>query len=332
MSAAAVLLAVLVASGAIARAGGGEKEGRCFAAVFLVRGSVAGHNAGSYGVYTRAQGDSVWQKITRSNLITFGLGFAEQHGQRSYFVAAGNGLHRSTDGGKTWRILTGWTTEEILAVLPDSRQSALLYVATPFGVFRSADGGGRWERKMRGMDAWFVQRLAADLRDPSRIYAAGEGGVFMSRDGAESWEPLTRNLRQATSFLQCPDAPSVLLAGTEDDGLFRSTDGGASWSTSGPFAGQAIYALRASTGGPDVYAGGYRNGVWRSGDHGATWERLPFPPEPEAVFSLWVDPAKPDHVIAGTNGLGVYESSDRGVTWRHAGLPGAQVRQIEFYP
>ncbi|MEO8167523.1 MAG: hypothetical protein ABI623_04690, partial [bacterium] len=108
-----------------------QHSGRIFAAVLLVRGSVSGGNIGSYGVYVRNEGDTTWKKVTRSNLISFGLGYSEHGASRRYYVAGGNGVHRSTDGGNTWRVLTTWTTEEILGVVPDPVDSAVMYAGTP---------------------------------------------------------------------------------------------------------------------------------------------------------------------------------------------------------
>jgi hypothetical protein len=74
-----------------AHAGGliGSPTSRLYAAVYLVRGSVAGHSIGSYGPHVR-ESDSTWRRISRSNVITYGFGAFAQKGSRRLYVACGN--------------------------------------------------------------------------------------------------------------------------------------------------------------------------------------------------------------------------------------------------
>lgn len=304
---------------------------RIFAAVLLHRGTAVGKNAGTFGLFVRS-GDTTWTKVTLSNIISFGLGYYSHGPTRRYYLAAGNGVHRSTDGGNSWRTLTGWRTEEILCVVPDPVDSSVIYAATPFGLFKTTDDGATWLKKANGFKKWFIQRIIMDRDDRRVLYAASEDDMYRSTDAGERWTPLHVGGPEILALIQHPGKPEIILAGQEDDGIKYSTDRGARWTAARmPFA-TSIYTFAASADGRDMYAAGWKSGLWRSEDAGASWSQV-WPAEGiEAFYSVFVDPEDPAHLLAGTVGSGIFESHDRGRSWRGVGLAGAQVKQIELYP
>lgn len=338
---AAVMCCGIVFLDALAGEGVSPAPKRTFVAVLLHRGTAVGKNAGAFGVFVR-EGDTTWTKLTLSNIISFGLGYYEKGPTRRYYLAAGNGVHRSTDGGSSWRTLTGWRTEEILCVVPDPVDSAVIYAATPFGVFKTTDDGATWVKKANGFKKWFMQRMIMDRDNRSVLYAASEDDMYRSTDAGEHWSPLhvggpvrpdgRPGRPEILSLLQHPGNPDIIIAGQEDDGIKYSTDRGRSWSAARVPFSTSIYALGASVDGHDLYAAGWKSGLWRSEDAGATWAQI-WPAEGvEAIYSIAVDPDDSSHLLTGTVGSGVFESRDRGRTWQSIGLTGAQVKQIEFYP
>jgi len=322
----------LVVTGADAQLPPSSGAGRLFVSVFLVRGSVAGSAAGGYGLFTQTLGDTVWTRATKSNVLAFGLGYFDNGLTRRYYLAAGNGVHRSTDGGKNWRILTSWRTEEILAVVPDPVDSAVIYAATPLGVFKTTDDGDTWERKMNGVSTWFIQRIVMDRRDRRTLYAATEKDLYRTTDAGETWSPMGSGCAPMLAVLQHPAMDSVIIVGGEDSGLRRTTDGGKTWSAVRGLEKATVYTFRASRDGSDLYTAGWKTGLWRSTDAGASWQQVWAPEGIDAVYSLFVYPEDARHILVGTVGHGIYESTDRGATWHYAGLNGGQVKQIELYP
>lgn len=304
---------------------------RVFAVVFLYRGSVVGNNAGAGGLYVRT-GDTTWAKLTRSNVYSFGVGYHGGASTPRHYLAGGNGVHRSTDGGQSWRILTTWRTEEILGVVPDPVDSAVIYAATPLGVFKSSDDGATWVKKMNGFKKWFIQRIIMDRDDRNVLYAASEDDLYRTTDGGEHWTPLRVGAPEILSVLQHPARPEVMVVGLEDRAIRYSIDRGRTWKAASVPSKTTIYCLGASADGRDLYAGGWESGLWRSEDHGATWSPVWKAEGIEAIYWIFVHPDDASHLLVATAGAGIWESRDRGLTWRQAGLNGAQVKQIELYP
>ncbi|MDZ7313005.1 MAG: hypothetical protein ONB45_17195 [candidate division KSB1 bacterium] len=284
------------------------------------------------GVFTRENNNRKWRNIYHPNLFTFGLGYFQSATTQRLYIAAGNGLHRSSDGGKTWKLLTGWEIMEVLSVAPDPVDSNVIYVATPYGIFKSTDDGKSWAKKMRGFKTWFTDEVLIDRRDHRTLYAAAEDDLYRSTDGAEHWSSLKVGVSGIRTVFQHPTSFNVILVGTEDHGVRVSLDNGKSWKAGTGIPAAAIYAIHASSDGKAIYAGGYKTGLWKSEDMGQSWQQIWAAPEAEAIYSLFVNPTDPNHLMVGTNGKGIYESFDKGKTWRPAGLDGAHVKQIVHFP
>ncbi len=158
-----------------------------------------------------------------------------------------------------------------------------LFIATHTGLFRLAEG----ERKAKRVDGRRYQdTMAFAVIGPDRFLGSGHPDV-----------------RQ--------DLPPFL-------GLIESRDAGRSWNEIS-LQGEADFHL-LELGGKRVYGFGSdfesrEERFLSSRDGGRTWRRLAFP---EALVSLAVDPADPEHLVA-TGSEGLYASPDGGRSWRSAG-------------
>jgi hypothetical protein len=118
---------------------------------------------------------------------------------------AGNGVYKSTDGGRSWTLLSSTTTEDRrfdsvfdvvwdVEVDPSSAQSEV-YAAIYGGVVRSTDGGISWAwAKTDPNQDWSAYSDVA-VTPGGRVYAVlgsrgGTSGVFSSADGT-SWRTIT---------------------------------------------------------------------------------------------------------------------------------------------
>jgi photosystem II stability/assembly factor-like uncharacterized protein len=331
-----LLTAALFANGSSFQGGSVEPAGQSkqkdmYAVVFLNRGQVTG-NTRTVGLFKRTTGDTIWTSQYQPGLLTFGMGKWQRGATLRRYLCMGNGLHRSDDNGRTWRVLTDWHTEEVLSVALDPRDSALIYIGTPFGMFKSTDDGAHWARKMDGMKRWFVKNVLLDHSNPDVVYASAEDDLYRSMDRGEHWTSLHADVQNIEVVIQNPGDVNHLLVGTEDDAVRVTTDGGRTWKPGKGLPKTAFYGLCPSSDGRTVYSGGYRTGLWKSDDRGLTWHLLWDAAEIEAIFTIFVLPDDPRHIMLGTSGQGVFESLDGGNTWRNVGLKGCHVKQIDLYP
>lgn len=151
-----------------------------------------------------SNGDVVW------------VGTGEANNQRSSYW--GNGVYRSTDGGKTFTHCGLDGTDHIgrIVVHPQNPDIAwvaalgALYTQSPArGLYKTTDGGKTWKvTNQLGPDTGFVD-VAIDPKNPDTLFAASyerrrrawnftEGGqgsrLWKSTDGGETWKQLAGGL------------------------------------------------------------------------------------------------------------------------------------------
>ena len=132
-------------------------------------------------------------------------------------VSHGDGVYRSTDGGRSWQNVGLRETRHIARIRIHPRDPDIVYVAAfghvygrnpERGVYRTADGGKTWQRILFRDERTARIDLSMDATNPRMLYAAlwegwrtpyslssgGPGsGLFRSTDGGDSWTELTRN-------------------------------------------------------------------------------------------------------------------------------------------
>jgi photosystem II stability/assembly factor-like uncharacterized protein len=103
------------------------------------------------------------------------------------FAGQQDGLHRSADGGRTWKPagLEGRAVNDLVWLGP------FLYAATDAGLFRSEDAGARWTALGKGLDGRQSRRLMFPMAPAAGLEAflGTDRGVFRTVDGGESWKP-----------------------------------------------------------------------------------------------------------------------------------------------
>ena len=235
-----------------------------------------------------------------------------------YDVAAGRGVFKSTDGGRTWHYLGLAATRDIGRIWIDPHNADVVVVAAmghlygpnhQRGIYRTTNGGKTWQHVLYINDQTGVVDLAADPSNPKLLFAA----AWQMRD----WPWL--------DYFEPHGGPG--------SAIYRSADGGKTWTRlsgggwpSGPL-GRIGLAVAHTARGTRVYAAvdsATQGGVWRSDDGGTHWQRVN---DDESVFGNWyfarltVDPSNPNVVFSA--GQSIRRSSDGGRTWHIIkGAPG----------
>jgi photosystem II stability/assembly factor-like uncharacterized protein len=325
----------------------------------------------SGGVWRSIDGGTTWKSIfddqpissigsiavapSDRNVVYVGSGEANIRGN----VAAGNGIYKSADGGKTWSHV--WTQEgQIGAVVVHPTNADVAFAAVlghafapnpERGVYRTRDGGKTWQQVLKKDDNTGASDVAIDPQAPSIVFAGfwqarrvpwdlqsgGPGsGLYVSRDGGDTWKAITAH--------GLPDgiwgkvgvavAPSdgrrvYALIEAEKGGLFRSDDGGETWEliNAGRALRQRAWYYSTLSINPQN-----ENDVWfpqvpmlHSIDGGKTVQYVKVPHGDN--HDVWMDPRNPKRMIVANDG-GVHISTNGGETWSSPPLPISQFYHV----
>jgi photosystem II stability/assembly factor-like uncharacterized protein len=256
-----------------------------------------------------------------------------------YDVTAGQGVFKSTDGGKTWASLGLAAAKHIgrIWIDPADAQTVLVAAQGHFfgpnperGVYRSVDGGKTWSQTLKINDDTGVQEIVSDPANPKILFAAawqvrqypwqsyftpaaGPGSaIYKSVDGGLTWTRLAGGGWPEGSLgrigLAAAHRPEgTRLYATIDSptagGLWRSDDGGDHWAKVNEeraFTSYYSSRLTVEPGNPDVvYTVG--QSVRRCVDGGRTCEVIRGSPGGDDYHSIWINPLHPDHIITGSD-------------------------------
>ena len=299
------------------------------ACLYFYRSHNIGGASNDTGLQRRT--DDGWETLVWPELISSAVDV--DAGGEWIYLAAGDGVHVSRDGGKTWRVTGGWRMAEVQGVCIDARDPRSAWAATAYGVFRTQNitVDPAWKKLTRDdQDPHFrfTSSVVQDRSVPRRLWIATDRGVFLSEDEGKTCRRTSDDVRTRRIVQDWRD-DAHLWASSDGAGLLESTDGGQSWHGSKAPA-ELIYCVeqhpaRAET----LYVGG-KGAVWRSDDAGQTWRVATSGIDAGLfVFDVALDPADPEHVLlSGTDG--VHESFDGGATWSPLAMQGALIPDLAF--
>jgi photosystem II stability/assembly factor-like uncharacterized protein len=245
-----------------------------------------------------------------------------------YFGAAGGGVWKTLDSGRTWAPIFDHGPASIGAIAIAASDPRVIYVGTGQvttrydvaageGVFKSIDGGNTWT-SVGLKDTRHIGSIWIDPHDPDHVLVGALGhvfgpneerGVFRSEDGGRTWS--------RTLFVSANTGAVDVVADPQDTNIvFAST-----W--------QVRFHPWMSYFTPDF---GPESGIYKSTDGGVHWTRLAgngFPGGPLGRIGLAAT-----HTAAGTrlyavvdaekNG-GLYRSDDAGTHWQQVNDDGELV-------
>ena len=288
--------------------------------------------------------------VAPSNPDIVWVGTGESNNMRS--SSWGNGVYKSTDGGKTWSSAMLPKSQHIGRIIIDPRDPNVVYVAAlgPLwapggerGLYKTTDGGKTWTNTKEISKYTGFGEIVMDPSNPDVLYAAAEqrerreygflpagpeAGIFKTTDGAKTWTKLAGGLPAGdigrVGMSVCRSRPSVVYAMVHAkppaNGLYRTDDAGATWHLVNDQNGTAWYYSQVICDPTDPDHVVTLNANSReSHDGGKTF--VPFaagqnggPHSDHHV--LWINDDNPQQMVLGTD-VGLYLSWDAGKSWNH---------------
>lgn len=190
-------------------------------------------------------------------LIYVGTGESTLRGN----VSEGNGMWKSTDGGKTWKNIGLQDSRHISKIVFNPKNPEVVYCCAighlfganeERGVYKTVDGGKHWQKSLSVNDEVGAVDMSMDPSNPDILFAStwrvkrnaysmesgGEGSaIWKSIDGGDTWKNISLNPGLPKDTLGiiglaiCPSNTEKIYAIIEckHGGLYMSSDGGETW-------------------------------------------------------------------------------------------------------
>jgi photosystem II stability/assembly factor-like uncharacterized protein len=254
-------------------------------------------------------------------------------------LCVGDGIYKSTDGGKTWTNTGLKDAQQIGGLAIDPTNENRVFVAAlghPYGaneergVYRTTDGGKTWEKVLYKDENTGAIQVTIDPNNPMIVYAdlwagrqgpwengawnGSESGLFKSTDGGTTWKKLTKGLPTTEQgltrigFCIAPSNSSRLYASVDAGkygGIYRSDDAGENWQLMD--ADQRLWSrgtdfaeVKADPKNADIV---YSANVvtWKSIDGGKTWAAFRGAPGGDDYHRIWINPDNPNIILIASD-------------------------------
>ena len=272
--------------------------------------------------------------VSQSNPDLVWVGTGESNNRQS--TSWGDGVYKSTDGGKTFANMGLKTSRFINRIVIDPRNNDIVLVAATGslfgpggerGIYKTGDGGKTWKQALKVDDDTGANDLVMDSTDNRILYASmyqrrrtaccmnggGPGsGVWKSTDGGDTWTKLSEGLPNEPMGRIGLDVnrrrPNVLYATVEGQSPLPAARGGAAQPN-------ADEAPQGGGRGATTAVGVDKTptGLYRSDDAGATWRKVNNENARPMYFSqVRIDPNDPETVFYA--GVKLHKTVDGGKT------------------
>lgn len=311
----------------------------------------------SDGFFETGSVGSIGVSESNPDIVYVGMGETDIRGN----ITHGDGVYKTTDGGKTWTNVGLRPTKYISRVKVHPKDPNTVYVAalgpvygasTERGIFKTKDGGLSWQKVHFVDDRSGGIDLVLDPKDPDTIYAAtwtawrtpfslNSGGpgskLWKSIDAGSTWMDMSSNAGMPAGPL---GKIGIAVSGVDskrlyasieahDGGIFKSEDAGKTWTRTNEdrnWRQRAWYYSRIFADPKNIDTVYILNvGFGKSTDGGKTFRGIGVPHSDN--HDLWIDPTNPQ-VMVNANDGGANVSKDGGQTWTAQTYSTAQIYHV----
>lgn len=278
------------------------------------------------------------------NVIYVGMG---EHAVRGVMSSYGDGVYKSTDGGKTWKNMGLEKTRHISDVVIHPTNPDIVYVAAQGanhgpspdrGIYKSTDGGNTWKKTLYVDEHTGASSLSIDVNNPRILYAAtwehrrlpwqvqsgGPGcGIWKSVDGGETWTKINNGLPKemgkigvSVSRANSNRVYAIVEAEKSVAGVYRSDNAGNTWThmTNNQLLTSRSWYYMEVMADPNnadvVYV--LNSPLTKSIDGGKTFSVVPV--RHIDTHDIWINPNNSNNIILGDDGGGEI-TFDGGKSW-----------------
>ena len=304
------------------------------------------------GIYKTTDGGKNWKKVLFANNNAGGIEMVIDPNNPDHLYAAtwertrrawnfvesgeGSGIHESTDGGNTWKLISGDRSGfpngagagRIGLAMAYQGRTPILYASIDNYDRRPKDGEEE-EGLTKGMLREMTPTAFAKV-DDKELQAYLDDNGFPDEYSAEKVKEMVAD-REITplTLVEYTESANSLLFDTEVVGLevYKMAGKGGKWVKThddyidGVYFSYGYYfgQIRVSPHNPEqLYVLGVP--VLRSDDGGATWKGINAANVHSDHHALWINPAQDGHLILGNDG-GINISYDNGENWMKCNHP-----------
>lgn len=245
------------------------------------------------------------------------------------FVAAYNGLYRSSDFGVSWEQIMDKSARSIIL------HNDKILAAVSSGISVSTNNGQSWEWQI--LDSENLNPILSIISAGDNLYARTHNLAFVSWDGGQNWNKIPDAhpaYQNGSAIITIPNLHGSLdyFAAT-GSGVYYSANNGVSWysrNTGLPDTRVGDLVYNTDEQGKGFLIAGTNEGIFTSLNQGMNWNAVNSGIAKHRIIST---ASIGDRLFAGSEGGGLFYSEDNGDTWGKFEIPssGSSIKSIIEY-
>lgn len=212
-------------------------------------------------LFRSPDGGKNWEevyRVSRERYAIFAVEIDSYDPSVVYMGTAEGGLLKSTDFGKSWRIIN-WFDDVISDIKVDPHDTRIVYVSTlNKGLYKTTDKGVSWQHLDSVSSFWEsrqIETLVMDNRNPNVLYTGSQNGLLKTVDGGQSWQRVNivipPNSVPVKAVALDPINASYLYYAAGNI-LYRSPDNGQTWTVHPLASSKIIQVITIDPQNPEI--------------------------------------------------------------------------------